>query len=1298
MSASECNETDILASPNEQPARQNISPPFSEKLSVDERLQLSHENFKQTIEDFFIGRDITPLSQLTSTPSFPTPHVLAQFAYTAYKDYIIRESVCQCERRLVLPDGWELLTTASNSRCCNGYFGAAYWHPEHQQVVIAHRGTQLRNCGALWTDCCGVVCEGYVPQMRSASTFAYKVVKALREVNEGMGISFQMFFTGHSLGGWLAQVTTFTTEYLKREGKFFLASNNDGDCYHPHTVVFDSPGCKDMLSRMKNTYFPRQGGRSSIKLKHLDVTSYLSAPNRINTCNQHVGIVYRIFPQLDMSWWEEHTALYNFATHSMKRIVEAFDPKTGQVYEDEQGKLKIQVVVDWPLTAGLSRCEEYKRFFEWAKDFKNYHPEITDEYFLIQGYHPIHYQTKAYDKVTRISIFSTEERRFLEDYRRIFELPEVHKPKELFSEMRNNQAEEEAERKLQNLQLEEDTIHCADASALQTLITYVKRLLQLFPQIKQNTNCAFSTNEIRNNVYQIGTKHYLEKFQQSPLEFKSDALSLSGFLNSDEQKVLQLRMVDGDAWKRLMKVHQVLEETPSRNNFLSESRYTVLTLEHLLLVNRLVNLNKSMESTKTPHLLIISCETNQGFNDEIKGIFESLLTTLRQKQSIKIILTTQSENEMVTSLQDKAEKILCNGYVTKDEKLTLRDLTTSSQNTLLGKPVKFQGDRILLEEIMSAETPVGNFLPLCVLLQEEELMIADPVQIPDDYDESYYIGRTLHLQKSIKKEISNDKCVRDSHEYLDSTEQGFRQLCKLNPKSNEHCLHQETSGKLLCQERQGSLEKLHEYIDIQSPQTYTPNDLKKLLEQAQHQRVMLISDPAGMGKSTLLTHLSKQIKKSFPAKWVLRIDLNDHTDALETLKNENIDKEKSIEFVLEKVLKLEPGLDKELLKYSCEKKQKLRMVIMLDGFDEISPDYKEAVIDLLQALMQTAVEQLWVTTRPHLREDLEDKLQQPSYTLEPFSEQDQVDFLTNFWSLKHRLTEGRNKAEEEGKKNLQDYAKEVIMKLAQSVGDSDFNSIPLHCRILAEVFDEEVKTFCQSDDPELVFHVKIDLFGSYKKFIEGKYHIYRSRKSQSSRSNVPTNEMWEYLLKVMIEDHHLLALRALFTEEQATLFESNSDCKFSVEKLSRIGIVEVTCDGEPHFIHRTYVDYYVADFFVNKLTKGKKTSPQVETFVLKDIFLKAEYSLIRAFLDGLLSISKPSSEVLKQYGNRTHQLWKDGLLQIHQAAVEGNANIVGFLLDSLQAAEHTDTVNELLLELFSIGGQHTRSKEIIEVC
>ena len=47
---------------------------------------------------------------------------------------------------------------------------------------------------------------------------------------------------------------------------------------------------------------------------------------------------------------------------------------------------------------------------------------------------------------------------------------------------------------------------------------------------------------------------------------------------------------------------------------------------------------------------------------------------------------------------------------------------------------------------------------------------------------------------------------------------------------------------------------------------------------------------------------------------MVKIELNDQTDALKALKEEEIDKEKAIGFVLEKLLKLKYGLEMELFK------------------------------------------------------------------------------------------------------------------------------------------------------------------------------------------------------------------------------------------------------------------------------------------------------------------------------------------------------------------------------------------------
>jgi Ni2+-binding GTPase involved in maturation of urease and hydrogenase len=81
---------------------------------------------------------------------------------------------------------------------------------------------------------------------------------------------------------------------------------------------------------------------------------------------------------------------------------------------------------------------------------------------------------------------------------------------------------------------------------------------------------------------------------------------------------------------------------------------------------------------------------------------------------------------------------------------------------------------------------------------------------------------------------------------------------------------------------------------------------------------MLISDTAGMGKSTVLTQLSKQIKQTFPTKWIVRIDINDNTDALNTLQQKHIDKEKTIEFVSQKLVKFQRGVRLAIFKECCE--------------------------------------------------------------------------------------------------------------------------------------------------------------------------------------------------------------------------------------------------------------------------------------------------------------------------------------------------------------------------------------------
>jgi hypothetical protein len=202
------------------------------------------------------------------------------------------------------------------------------------------------------------------------------------------------------------------------------------------------------------------------------------------------------------------------------------------------------------------------------------------------------------------------------------------------------------------------------------------------------------------------------------------------------------------------------------------------------------------------------------------------------------------------------------------------------------------------------------------------------------------------------------------------------------------------------------------------------------------------------------------------------------------------------------------------------------------------------------------------------------------------------------------------------------------------------------------------------------------LLGLYKRFTERKYDIYQEEKFKVPPTNVIATEHRQ----IMREAHQLLALKVLLTEEQVALFQNNRKYSFSTEALTRIGIVQVSHDGKLHFIHRTFAEFYVADCLVNRLTEGNNISQQVLDFILKDILLEENYRVIRVFVDGLLLRSKISNLMLKQYGNRIHDLREYHEKILHTAAFEDNANIIGFFLDSVRAGNHTDTIKKLLLK------------------
>ena len=206
-------------------------------------------------------------------------------------------------------------------------------------------------------------------------------------------------------------------------------------------------------------------------------------------------------------------------------------------------------MIDWTVSASLTVGAELNDFFNWAEHFTNYHPEVMDTALIEvpKSYHPLRYQSKTYDECTNsLSVFKKDERVFLERYRWLRHVPEFVKPEDLFCVMNNAEAEKEAKQKSRYFELDSNSVRCPDPITLHSLIPYVKRLVRLFPQIKETVQDQLSSFHVRNRVYHYETHHCVSKIHNSPLDIYPGALDVTEFLTSDQQ-IWQLRMIDGDA-------------------------------------------------------------------------------------------------------------------------------------------------------------------------------------------------------------------------------------------------------------------------------------------------------------------------------------------------------------------------------------------------------------------------------------------------------------------------------------------------------------------------------------------------------------------------------------------------------------------------------------------------------------------------------------------------------------------------------------------------------------------------------
>lgn len=671
----------------------------------------------------------------------------------------------------------------------------------------------------------------------------------------------------------------------------------------------------------------------------------------------------------------------------------------------------------------------------------------------------------------------------------------------------------------------------------------------------------------------------------------------------------------------------------------------------------------SFFSNKGPRLLVFVCPFKYDQSEFVEIL--NFCTDLMKHRGRKAILIDQSEfDPSNVTLRSNMDFI-------KDE-ISFSHLTSESQSKIFDKNVLLHGKSVQLKQLLSVEKPNEIFNSSSVLLHlltEKEFAIGSnepfrsvTVGIKKKiYD--IYIERNLQNQwvkdEILKENVSNvlffitgkklpkfnklgveNKFVHnwvDGKEYSNGIvchcapldgEDMYRKLCSNNRRKCIYWLECRIVNPSPIKKENGKKsKKLKDYRfywrafhgnDASVVHKYVQNKIdrsdgyfKESCLVGNTQRVVIIANDPGFGKSALLTSLAIKIKnQTVIPPWIVRIDLNKYimVNSQPSLNNINFDANttanclrSAISFVSSIAVPNEKNLfERKLFEVGMQHHKTddsqtevyPRLVILFDGFDEINPVFNTKTTNMIKALLKTHIAQIFISTRNSEKTHLENEFSSPSFTLGALSESDQITFLARFWRwlctsrktlnesgyrpiipedskrIRRRRNTNIDKKIEKKDQKYSKLAKEFIVIVNNTDKSSkhdnansfSLNEIPLSLQMMAELVHR--RNFDMKDV------VKMTDIVMYEEIIKASFDYYKNRK----RENLNASYKLQYDL------HYDLAVKQIFPE-----VKTHSSKKLSDEgvrnALVEIGLLKPNLE----FIHRIYAEYFVAEYLANNL-------------------------------------------------------------------------------------------------------------------
>jgi len=355
------------------------------------------------------------------------------------------------------------------------------------------------------------------------------------------------------------------------------------------------------------------------------------------------------------------------------------------------------------------------------------------------------------------------------------------------------------------------------------------------------------------------------------------------------------------------------------------------------------------------------------------------------------------------------------------------------------------------------------------------------------------------------------------------------------------------------------------------------NSLVSVTEAIQNSgKIAWLVEPPGMGKSTVITKLEEEYRESIKTnRIILRINLNTIQSQLETLLSSNEQNSSFLYFIKN----FAPFIPNNLVENVSE--ETLKVILLLDGLDEISLENSEKMIKILTALLRFTeildesrdesfvstiigesirepfhCENIFLTTRPHLRTLIEDNFGLTLFSLLPLEQEEQISYLSKEISSEFSFT-AQN-------------AKESLSALTP---DSEcLMGNPLFLSLFAQVVKDNYRRNQKTQD--------LNIFELYDRFVNSKHWLHVVMKEGKSPNKESTQIRVRNLLEENIAFYFEIAVNQLKLDTSLLEKYLVSSDEIKSNELVNYGLIHLF-DGKKEFIHRSFAEFFCAKYLIS---------------------------------------------------------------------------------------------------------------------